>query len=370
MSAGNAFDEPDRESPSSDTTALTPSADQPLKDTANPTSSTLDTDAAEAASGQPENEVDVAVNRFGVPTMGGVQFWGDVAFLQGWKIQRNVFTGHHRLLDHRNKAYFSGTLEQCEAALQKIRQEKKLTADTGRAVVLIHGIGRSSRSFPKLIDRLRTDGYVVVPFEYPSTRLPLEQSAECLECVLQSLTDVASIDFVVHSMGGLVVRTLLKRQRDNDTPADPRLHRMVMLGTPNHGAELADMLRTTAAFGLIYGPAGQQLVTASNGTIGQLPVPDFEFAVIAGGKGTPRGYNPLLPGDNDGTVTVASTRLNGAADFLLVPRLHSFLMNDATVINATSHFLQHGRLDPLKPLAPVVSEANAFKPHAAEQAGP
>ena len=27
---------------------------------------------------------------FGVPTLGGMQFWGDVEFLQGWKIQQNV----------------------------------------------------------------------------------------------------------------------------------------------------------------------------------------------------------------------------------------------------------------------------------------
>ena len=144
------------------------------------------------------------------------------------------------------------------------------------------------------------DGHVHVPFEYPSTRVPLEQSAEYLHSVMESLTDVSKISFVVHSMGGLIVRRYLKQHRDT------RLHRMVMMGTPNNGAELADMLKGNFLFRTLYGPAGQELVTDSGGAIKSLPTPDFEFGIVAGGKGDASGYNRLLPGDNDGTVTVAS----------------------------------------------------------------
>lgn len=273
----------------------------------------------------------------GSRTLGGMQFWGDLKYFQGFRIQRNVLTDHCRLLDADNRRYSSGTIVDCEAALEKIRQSENLQPDTGQAVIYLHGIGRSSRSLQPIIREMPREGYVHIPFEYPSTRVSLEQSAGYLHSVIESLTDVSKISFVVHSMGGLVVRRYL---RDHE---DSRLHRMVMMGTPNNGAELADMLKGNFLFRTIYGPAGQELVTDSAGTISSLPTPNFEFGIIAGGSGDDRGYNRLLPGDNDGTVTVASTRLAGAADFLRIPKIHSFLMSDPAAVAAVQHFIEHGR---------------------------
>ncbi|MCH8830826.1 MAG: hypothetical protein IID45_14720, partial [Planctomycetes bacterium] len=156
--------------------------------------------------------------------------------------------------------------------------------------------------------------------------------------VVQSLQGIEEIDFVVHSMGGLIVRQYRAKHKDK------RVKRLVMLGVPNNGARMADRLKKIGLYRMILGPAGQQLVSGKNGLIAGLPVPDFEFAVIAGSRGTLRGYNPLIPGDDDGTVSVASTRLPGAADFMTVTALHSFLMGNADVINATVRFLKHGHL--------------------------
>ena len=230
-----------------------------------------------------------------------------------------------------------------------------LKPDTGHAVIYLHGIGRTSRSMRPLLDAMPTDGFVHVPFEYPSTRVPLAQAADYLHSLIESLTDVSKISFVVHSMGGLVVRRFLKDH------SDPRLERLVMLGTPNSGAELADMLKRNLIFQTVYGPAGQELVTDPNGTIGSLPTPDFEFGIIAGGKGGERGFNPLLAGDDDGTVTVASARLAGASDYLLIPKLHSFLISDETAIAAVKCFLEHGRFSLERDPAPIVGETTACR---------
>jgi pimeloyl-ACP methyl ester carboxylesterase len=266
-----------------------------------------------------------------------MQFWADCVWLQGWKIQQHVYTHHCRLLSPGNGRYFSGSLSECRAALEQIRVDRELQADEGRAVILIHGIGRSSRSLSAMSSALHRTHHTVIGFEYPSTRIPIDSSADYLHQLIQSLPNVDQIDFVVHSMGGLVVRSYLKKHRD------PRLHRLVMLGTPNRGAELADLLRSNPLYRWVMGPAGQELATDAQGLIADLPVPTLEFAVIAGGDGDD-GYNPLLPGDDDGTVTVHSVRLPGAADSMRVPRLHTFLMRDDTVIQATQHFLQHGSL--------------------------
>jgi len=297
-----------------------------------------DDDPATASAGVPQP---------GLPTLGGMQFWADLKFFRGYKIQRNVYSGHYRLLNADNRRFASGTLEECESTLNRLKQAHNLQPDTGHAVIYLHGLGRSSRSLRPVMNAMPVEGYVHIPFEYPSTRVPLDQSASYLKTLIDALTDVEKISFVVHSMGGIVVRRYLMDQRD------PRLHRMVMMGTPNRGAELADLLKSNFLFRAIEGPAGQQLVTDPTGPVCSLPIPDFEFGIVAGGKNDDRGYNPLIPGDDDGTVTVASTRLTGAADFLLVPKLHSFLMYDETVIAAVRYFLEHGRFFPDRPPQPI-----------------
>ena len=75
-----------------------------------------------------------------------------------------------------------------------------------------------------------------------------------------------------------------------------------------------------------------------------LPIPDFEFAIVAGGRGNGAGFNPLIAGDDDLLVTVASAQLPGAADSMTIRSLHSFLPANAEVIDATVRFLQTGRL--------------------------
>lgn len=275
-------------------------------------------------------------------TMGGRLFWGDVYFYREWKIQQNVFTRHYRLLNGEDVRKASGTFEECLETLQKIREEQKLEPMSGKGVVLIHGIIRSSRSFERMRKRLVEEGYQVFGFNYPSTRVPITDAARYLERALKSLEGIEEIDFVVHSMGGLVVRCYLM----NCEEPDPRVRRMVMLGVPNQGAGIADRVRRWPFYKVIYGPAGQQLVTDSEGLISKLPVPEFEFGILAGARGNPKGYNPLIPGDDDGTVELEHTKLPGAADFITVPALHSFLMTHNDAIQFTIHFLEHGQFRP------------------------
>jgi hypothetical protein len=119
---------------------------------------------------------------------------------------------------------------------------------------------------------------------------------------------------------------------------------MVMLGVPNQGAEMADLLRKSYAYRLLFGPAGQQLVTDPNGLIPTLPIPDFEFAIIAGARGHDSGFNPLITGDDDILVTVASAQLPGAADSMTVRSFHRFIPGNTDTIDATICFLQTGCL--------------------------
>ncbi|MEZ6047737.1 MAG: alpha/beta fold hydrolase [Planctomycetaceae bacterium] len=282
-------------------------------------------------------------------TLGGRQFWGDVAWCHGWRVQHNVVFGQYRVIDASDTRHFSGTHADCMNKLEEIKKQNNLQPLTGKVVIIIHGIVRSSKSFHPLAPKLKKAGYQVVNFDYPSTQVSIPDSADYLHQVIQSLEGVEEINFVVHSMGGLVVRSYLQKHDD------PRLHRMVMMGVPNFGAEMADFFSSLRLFKMIYGPAGQQLVTDQKALIANLPTPKFEFGVIAGGLHNGTGYNPLLPGDNDGTVTTTSTRLPGASDFIIVKCMHSILpLNDeagdlALRFIETGSFHEDGTKNPVPP---------------------
>jgi hypothetical protein len=105
---------------------------------------------------------------------------------------------------------------------------------------------------------------------------------------------------------------------------------------------MATFFADNMLFKSLTGQAGQQLGRQWKEFEGNLAAPDFEFGIIAGGKKDGKGYNPLLPGDNDGTISVDTAKLPGANDFIVLPILHSFIMNDEKVQEATLQFLQHG----------------------------
>lgn len=292
--------------------------------------------------GDPEQHRDPQLDRaypnLKLPTLGGRQFWGDIYYCRGWRIQHNVLTGHCRLLDPDDVRQAWGSESACRSEWERIRLAKGIEPDSGKVVVLVHGIIRSSKSFSRMRGMLKRSGYSVIGFDYPSTQVTIHDSAEYLQKVLASLTDVSEINFVVHSMGGLIVRTYLR------TESDPRIHRMVMLGVPNRGANIANVVQHNPLFKLLYGPAGQQLIHDPEGFIADLPIPAFEFAIVAGARGAEDGWNPLIDGDDDGTVEVENTRLPGATDFMTVSGMHSFLMDREDVIDATCRYLTTGAL--------------------------
>lgn len=288
-------------------------------------------------------------------TFGGRQFWGDVYNFRSWRIQQNVFTKHYRLIDPKDVRYAFGSYERCEAKFQQIRDEQQLADVSGAAVILVHGLMQSSKCMADMGRSLRRSGYTTIEFDYPSTQVSIPQAAQYLDRLVSSLQGYDELNFVVHSMGGLVVRAYAKEYDD------PRIKRMVMLGTPNLGAELADITQRSWIVRAAAGPGARQLGTRADGLIPKLPVPHFEFAVIAGASGTSYGWNPLIPGDDDGTVTVASTRLVGAADFATVKSLHSRLLLNEDAITQTVNFLKVGRLRPEGESQPIQDEDLEFE---------
>jgi hypothetical protein len=270
----------------------------------------------------------------------GWEYWSDVAVARGFRMQRHAVYDGYRVLDAADKCVAAGSRNQCEKEMAYRVSTGLAKPYEGEVVLLLHGVLRSSRNTATLGKRLEEQGFTVVRLDYASTCLPLEKHAENLRSVVSSLDKAKTIHIVAHSMGGLVARTYLR----GGSP-DPRIKRVVMLGTPNHGAELADMFSDLKLFGFIFGPAGQELCTVKrNGEIDCNLPKGIEAAIVAGGLGRKPGINPLLKADNDGVVTVESTKLPGACDFLRVTAHHGALMRNAQVAEAVARFLRIGKL--------------------------
>ncbi len=276
---------------------------------------------------------------FDMPTLGGLQFWADEFLYAEWRIQRNVYTGHWRLLDPDDVRRAWGNFAQCRSAFRKIRQQKHLRPDSPHLVMLIHGLGRSRDSFGNLADRLRGAGYDSAGVNYPSLYQSIEETAEQVERVLDRLDGTETISFVTHSLGGLVLRATLAR--NGAWQERIAVHRAVLVAPPNKGSAVAGLLSGLAPYHWLTGDVGGELTPD---WVAGLPGLDIPFAIIAGGRADGMGFNPLIDGDDDGTLAIAETELAGREDFLVVDSLHSFVQSDDQTITAILSYLEAGRL--------------------------
>jgi pimeloyl-ACP methyl ester carboxylesterase len=278
------------------------------------------------------------------PTLGGKQLWGDVMLHAGYRIQRNVWTGHHRLLSPHDFRLAVGDFAACREGLFRIVAGTGAVPAGNHLVLLLHGIFRSKDSFGPMVRGLRAAGYDAHAVNYPSTRQSLQDHADQIDSVLEHVQGADTVSFVTHSMGGIVARVLLSRL-DRPWRARLRVNRLVMIGTPNHGAEAITRLEQLPdqLVEAIAGPALHQM-RPSAATV--IPRPTVPFGIVAGARGDPRGYNPLLNGDDDMTVRFEEATLEGAEDTLVIPAVHTVLMIHPTVVRATVAYLATGRFRP------------------------
>lgn len=187
---------------------------------------------------------------------------------------------------------------------------------------------------------LAKSGYRMVNYGYPSTRASIEQlSREHVSAAIAmcSVYSPQRLHFVTHSLGGILLRTYLQ----NSTL--PEGSRVVMLSPPNQGSELADQLKGKRFYRWLTGPAGQQLGTGANDIPKSLGAVDAEIGIITGRKTLEPWFSRLLPGEDDGKVSVEAAKLREMKDFLVVDSSHPFIMNNRNVFEAVVSFLRYGK---------------------------
>ena len=266
--------------------------------------------------------------------------WSDEQIAHDWRLQRRPGSDACRILDPQDEVVREGTREECAAAFAALIREGRVPAVDGPTVIVLHGLGEGRWSMRPLVKHLRKElDATILSFGYASTGAGLDAHGRALADVIRQLPAADHVSFVGHSMGNLVVRRWLSIAPPEDVA---RMRRMVMLGPPNQGSDLARMVGRVGILASLASGAGRELVLEWPKISAELAVPPCPFGIVAGGKGDERGYSSLLPGDDDAVVRVAETHLPGAQDFLLVPVRHAAMMQHPDVQRATSAFLETG----------------------------
>ncbi|TGL65613.1 esterase/lipase family protein [Leptospira jelokensis] len=223
-----------------------------------------------------------------------------------------------------------------ECSDPKLSQNSKIS-DHQECVVLIHGFLRSSNHLKHLKNFLIENGYYVVSIDYESTSMSIPEIADSYLSNLTVHCQNQKIHFVTHSLGGILLRSYLKRNQIK------HLGKIVMLAPPNKGSEVADFLSKFKLINSMLGPVVSQLKTDQNSYVNSLGLPNFQFGIIMGNLTLDPISSYLIPGDDDGKVSIENSKLENMSDFLLVERTHNFIVDAPEVKQAILNYFKTGK---------------------------
>lgn len=206
-------------------------------------------------------------------------------------------------------------------------------------VILLHGLGRGTTSMWMLDYRLSQAGFDVHRIGYDSLTQSPDQIVEHVSKQIKACcqSSARKVHFVGHSLGGLIIRAYLEKERPQ------HLGRVVMLGTPNQGTAAVDYFRQFSGFNML-GSTTRSLGTDSKSFPLSLSEPNYPVGVIA-------GYTTLklnewyLKGIDDGLVTIEATKIPNMTDFITMNAGHAMLRYKSSVARQVVAFLKRGKFD-------------------------
>jgi pimeloyl-ACP methyl ester carboxylesterase len=172
----------------------------------------------------------------------------------GWHLVANIFQEDEKRLRQRFRETVKETFPEQAAkfsqtvGLSFVESDpdapKRVDLDR-KSIVLIHGLDDPGKVWQNLAPELVKEGFNVWLMHYPNDQ-PIVESAELFFKELQKLRQrgISRIALVAHSMGGLVSREMLTSpdidySRFLSMNLVPEIATLIMVGTPNHGSQLA-----------------------------------------------------------------------------------------------------------------------------------
>jgi len=279
-----------------------------------------------------------------MPTMGGMQLWNDEVLQGGWRVQRHIGTGHCRLLDADDYRQAWGEGLDCRHAQVARAVAGEIPLNAKRMTILVHGLAGFSWTFRDMKPALNKAGIAAEHWNYASTRGSLSEHVAAFHSMMNALDGVEEVSFVAHSLGGLLLRQALA---DEGQPWRTRVKvsGLIMIGTPNQGAALADRFKDNSFFKVGLDEAGQNL---TSGYAANIPKPTVPYRLVAGQL--PGEGNPLIPGADDGMVAVTEVRIELDHELLVIDGNHAAITADEQVIEITKKSLFDWMARPIAPI--------------------
>lgn len=205
-------------------------------------------------------------------------------------------------------------------------------------VILIHGIWGQGLEMTLIKRRLEKEyGFDVLLFNYPSVRGTLDDNAEKLSKFIAE-KQLNGAHLLGHSLGGVIALRMLANHPDTARG------RVVCMGSPLTGSRAVAFLSTQNWAEPFIGnslPAGTVHTVANEWASHVCEV--REVGVIAGTS--PYGFGRLITtfdGDNDGSVAVSETQLEGARDHICLDVSHKSMLISAGVVDQAAAFFKRG----------------------------
>ena len=200
-------------------------------------------------------------------------------------------------------------------------------------VVLVHGMGRTSRSMLPMAEALEDAGYDVINVGYSSLCCSVAQLGAHVrtELAARRRPEHRVVHFVGHSLGNIIIRWVLTQDSVPDG-----VGRVVMLAPPNQGARSAD--RYAPWLDWLLEPI-DELRTDSTATVRTLGrTAQVEIGIIAA--------------RDDGKLSVDETHLPEETAHVVVEGSHAFIMRREEVTRLTVAFLRTGRFGDVARMPP------------------
>lgn len=202
-------------------------------------------------------------------TLGGKQFWEDVFYYQKWRIQRHWRTKKYRLLDNWDICRAKGTFEECRTAFVKFIEVYEIPRQSGKMVILLHGLGESKNIFKPLIKPLEEKGFHVVAINYPSTRKSIKAHVDQLDFFLTHIEDIREVSFITKGTGCLLLRYLLNTSFEWSKKFN--IGKIININPVNTGSKVCATFSSFKIFNFIFGKALKECTPENADIVPVLP---------------------------------------------------------------------------------------------------
>jgi pimeloyl-ACP methyl ester carboxylesterase len=206
----------------------------------------------------------------------------------------------------------------------------------GDTVVLVHGLWMNGAEMAVLGRRLRHEhDFDVRTFAYPTLHGETADACRRLADFAWTVNrDPDRVHLVGHSLGGVLVHRMLS------TFGTGFRGNSVLLAAPLNGSRAAAGAARWPALRPLLGPLVLDELTRLEPRAWNGPA---ALGAIAGTLRAGTGqFFAHFDEDNDGTVAVSETRVEGLADHLVVSHSHIGMLFAQDIARQVAHFLEHG----------------------------